>query len=385
MRFLIDENLPAAEQLFRELNGEAQQLRFFSGRTIAANELADAEVLLVRSVTQVNEALLAQAPQLKFVGTATIGTDHIDEFALLERNIGLANAAGCNAIAVGEYVLAAVLHIAEAENIALAGARALVVGAGNTGQQTAQRLAALGMQVFYYDPPRQQRGDSLAFPYTDLTELQRFAVISLHVPLTLTGSHKTQHLFAAPELHQLAANTILVNASRGPVVANEALLMRLKAPETLHVALDVWEHEPKVNAELVAAVAIATPHIAGHSIEGKLRGTFQLYQALHRYFAWSPEQWQLADILPTGLAHSAEFKFPLRQTILNQLVQQVYSVAEDDALFREQGLTPTGFDRLRKTYRLRRELSALRVKTTAEGQAVLTALGFNQTVNTAAG
>lgn len=377
MHFLIDENLPAANTLFGACNGEQQQLSFYSGRSIGDAQLAAAEVLLVRSVTRIDDALLDRAPNLRFVGTATIGTDHVDTFALAERNIGFANAAGCNAIAVGEYVLSAALYVAERATIDWRGKRALVVGAGNTGMQVARRLTALGMQVAFIDPPLQRAGVALA--YSDWSELGSFDLVSCHVPLTKIGDDNTWHLLDEAKIEALMPGATLINASRGGVVANQPLLKRMQARGDLHVVLDVWEEEPKVNADLVNLVAIATPHIAGHSVEGKIRGSFRLYEALHRHFNWCCTTIEEQAVLPPALADTQHIHQPLAQTDISRLVHGVYNIIEDDREFRKHGLTVTGFDQLRKEYRLRRELSAQRISGSPTALAQLQQLGFRIT------
>lgn len=377
MHFLIDENLPAANTLFGSCNGEQQQLSFYSGRSIGAAQLAAAEVLLVRSVTRVDHALLDRAPNLRFVGTATIGTDHVDTFALAERNIGFANAAGCNAIAVGEYVLSAALCVAERTKVDWRSKRALVVGAGNTGMQVAQRLAALGMQVAFIDPPLQAAGVGLA--YSDWSHLGSFDLVTCHVPLTKKGDNSTWHLLNEAKITALKPGATLINASRGAVVANQPLLKRLQEQGDLHVVLDVWEEEPKVNVDLVNLVAVATPHIAGHSMEGKIRGSFRLYEALHRHFNWCCAPLQEQAVLPPALLDTQHIYQPLGQTDISRLVHGVYNIIEDDREFRKHGLTVAGFDQLRKEYRLRRELSAQRISGSPAALAQLQQLGFRIT------
>lgn len=377
MRFLIDENLPAVNTLFATCNGEQQHLSFFSGRNISAAQLAAAEVLLLRSVTVVDNTLLDQAPDLKFVGTATIGTDHIDTFALAERDIGFANAASCNAIAVGEYVLSAALLVAERAKIDWRGKRGLIVGAGNTGMQVAQRLTALGMQIAFIDPPLQRAGVALA--YSDWSELATFDFVSCHVPLTKTGNDSTWHLLDEAKIANLKAGVTLVNASRGAVVANQPLRQRMQQRADMHLVLDVWEEEPNVDADLVNLVAIATPHIAGHSIEGKIRGSFLLYKALYRYFNWTSAPIDEHTVLPPALSNTKYISHSLTQADISQLVHGVYNISEDDRLFRKHGLTAVGFDQLRKEYRLRRELSAQRVSGSPLVLEQLQGLGFRVT------
>ncbi|RUO21123.1 4-phosphoerythronate dehydrogenase [Aliidiomarina iranensis] len=377
MKFLIDRNLPASEYLFSNLF-ETSQLCFYQGRELPEEHLADTEILLIRSVTEINEAVLAKAPKLKFVGTATIGVDHVDIQALAARNIEFASAAGCNAVAVGEYVLCAALAIAQREGFSWRDKRALIVGAGNTGSEAGKRLAALGMHVEYIDPIKQRAGAEL--PFGDWQSLPSYDLVSCHVPMNMEGPDATWHLLNANRINELQANAVLINASRGAVVDNQGLHQRLKNGPSLHVALDVWEGEPQVIDGLVSLVDIATPHIAGHSIEGKIRGTYRLYTQLHQFFSSTSELIPEAAVLPQTNGDPTLIAHGFSETDINQWVQNVYPILQDDRNFRENGRTTQGFDRLRKEYRLRREMWSqvliCNQSCSIEQQNQLRALGF---------
>ncbi|MCH8501413.1 MAG: 4-phosphoerythronate dehydrogenase [Aliidiomarina sp.] len=378
MKFLIDQNLPKATELLSTLPSyEGVELVFFASRQPPLEHLRDCSVLLVRSITQVNADLLQRAPQLRFVGTATIGTDHIDLAELEQRGIAFASAPGCNAIAVGEYILSALLHVASQRQQILAGKRAVIFGAGHTGREVCQRLVALGLEVRVLDPPLQRQG--IAAPpgcqYGDRTDLAGADVISLHVPLTQSGDDSTHHLVNSTLLDELKDDVILLNASRGAVIDNAALLQWRKGRPDVALILDVWEFEPNVDAELVRYCAIATPHIAGHSMEGKIRGTFQLYEEICRWLKVARTS-TLADVLPQEPLHSRSLQGEIDQQKVANWVTAVYSVHQDDQEFRKFGLTAAGFDQLRKNYPLRRELSALTIQVSAAKSNQLKALGF---------
>ena len=376
MRILADENIPMLEVFARH-----GQLRRVAGRSLDRAVLANAEVLLVRSVTQVDQALLAGS-QVKFVGTCTIGTDHLDLQYLTEQGIGWASAPGCNARGVVDYVLGALLTLAERDGVDLSKRCYGVVGAGQVGQRLVQVLRGLGWQVLVCDPPRQQAegGD-----YVDLaTVLERCDVVSLHTPLTQQGEHPTFHLLGAEQLQSLQQGSWLINASRGAVVDNQALKQLLTQRHDLRVALDVWEGEPQVDAELAQRCDIASAHIAGYSLDGKIRGTSQIYQAFCQHFA---------------LADSAAIEFPAQSLLAMELAahtpveealrvicRAVYDPRSDDAAFRLslQGDALTrraAFDQVRKNYPVRREIPDLQVRInqpTAELQQMLQALGIAQ-------
>ena len=376
MRILADENIPMLEVFARH-----GQLRRVAGRSLDRAVLANAEVLLVRSVTQVDQALLAGS-QVKFVGTCTIGTDHLDLQYLTQQGIGWASAPGCNARGVVDYVLGALLTLAERDGVDLSKRCYGVVGAGQVGQRLVQVLRGLGWQVLVCDPPRQQAegGD-----YVDLaTVLERCDVVSLHTPLTQQGEHPTFHLLGAEQLQSLQQGSWLINASRGAVVDNQALKQLLTQRHDLRVALDVWEGEPQVDAELAQRCDIASAHIAGYSLDGKIRGTSQIYQAFCQHFA---------------LADSAAIEFPAQSLLAMELAahtpveealrvicRAVYDPRSDDAAFRLslQGDAMTrraAFDQVRKNYPVRREIPDLQVQInqpTAELQQMLQALGIAQ-------
>ena len=376
MRILADENIPMLEVFARH-----GQLRRVAGRSLDRAVLADAEVLLVRSVTQVDPALLAGS-QVKFVGTCTIGTDHLDLQYLTQQGIGWASAPGCNARGVVDYVLGALLTLAERDGVDLSKRCYGVVGAGQVGQRLVQVLRGLGWQVLVCDPPRQQAegGD-----YVDLaTVLERCDVVSLHTPLTQQGEHPTFHLLGAEQLQSLQQGSWLINASRGAVVDNQALKQLLTQRHDLRVALDVWEGEPQVDAELAQRCDIASAHIAGYSLDGKIRGTSQIYQAFCQHFA---------------LADSAAIEFPAQSLLAMELAahtpveealrvicRAVYDPRSDDAAFRLslQGDALTrraAFDQVRKNYPVRREIPDLQVRVnqpTTELQQMLQALGIAQ-------
>ncbi len=367
MRILIDENMPVADKLFAGL-GELVRL---PGRQMTAEQVADADVLLVRSVTRVDEQLLAQARRLKFVGTATIGTDHIDEPLLAARGIAFSSAPGCNKISVGEYVISALLVLAERYQLNLAGMTLGVIGAGNTGSAVAAKAQALGLQVCLCDPPLADAGDARAFvPYEVALQCD---FVSFHVPLTHQGPYPTYHLLDADCIAELPEGQFLLNASRGEVWDNLALLQRQQGGAPLRLVMDVWEHEPDILRELIAYTELATQHIAGYSLEGKIMGTYQLYQAYCQMAGIScAMSWQ--DLLPQAAVSQVQLQGELSAAQIKQLVHLVYDVRRDDARFRLGYQDAASFDWMRKHYPERREWSSLRVQGSSDPR--LTALGF---------
>ncbi|PCI60696.1 MAG: 4-phosphoerythronate dehydrogenase [Gammaproteobacteria bacterium] len=400
MKIFFDENMPYAAQFFADFGADAVELVPFAGRELTPEQVADAEVLLVRSITQVNEELLALNNKLIFVGTATIGVDHIDQTYLASRNIAFSSAPGCNAVAVAEYVLSALVVLAERYLLDLSTLTVGIIGAGNTGTQFTKKLDALSINYKLYDPPLEQAGDPRKF--SSFEQILSCDVISLHVPLVQGGEHATYHLLNEQILSQLNDKQILINACRGEVVDNKALLKIKQQGHQLKIVWDVWENEPNILTDLIAYTEIATAHIAGYSLEGKSAGTEQLYQALCQHLDVQPSK-QLKGFLPPAAISQVTLQQAFDQTQLTKLVTLVYDVRRDDGLFRENILSNNqlnnlckkaslaqklaqSFDAIRKNYPTRREFSSLRV--TLHDTILTTAnvdvphqLGFTKPIN----
>ncbi|MET3700964.1 4-phosphoerythronate dehydrogenase PdxB [Citrobacter sp. UYEF32] len=371
MKILVDENMPYAGDLFRRLG----EVKAVPGRPIPAAELADADALMVRSVTKVNEALLSGTP-IKFVGTATAGTDHVDEQWLQQAGIGFSAAPGCNAIAVVEYVFSSLMLLAERDGFDLRDRTVGIVGVGNVGGRLQARLEAWGVRTLLCDPPRADRGDEGDF--LPLDALVREAdVLTFHTPLFKDGPYKSWHLVDEEVISRLKPGAILINACRGPVVDNAALLRRLEAGQPLSVILDVWEPEPDLDVALLAKVDIGTAHIAGYTLEGKARGTTQVFEAFSDFIG-KRQQVALDTLLPAPEFGRITLHGPLDQSILKRLIHLVYDVRRDDALLRKVAGIPGEFDKLRKNYLERREWSSLYVQCDDDQAAtLLQKLGFN--------
>lgn len=380
MHIVADENIPLLDE-FMDGIGTLTRL---PGRSIDHTAVQAADVLLVRSVTQVSAAMLAGTP-VRFVGTCTIGTDHLDLSGLAAAGIEVASAPGCNARGVVEYVLSCLLTLAERSATNWQDKTVGIIGVGEVGGRLAATLQALGIDCLWCDPPRAEQGATGMVSLDEL--LDSCDVISCHVPLTHNGPHATHHLLDEKRLQGLRAGTWLINSSRGPVIDNTALLNVLQKRPDVLVALDVWETEPLIDPGLAALCALATPHIAGYSLDGKLRGTEQIYQALCRFLN-IPATRTLAELAPSagGGEWLMEAGTPT-DWLLSKALRQVYDVRDDDARLRamlasaaSEQASKEGFDRLRKDYPLRRECDLLQIKTTVSEPQVarrLQAAGFN--------
>ncbi|MEO3990925.1 4-phosphoerythronate dehydrogenase PdxB [Pseudocitrobacter cyperus] len=371
MKILVDENMPYARELFSRLG----EVKAVPGRPIPLAELTGADALMVRSVTKVNESLLANQ-SIKFVGTATAGTDHVDQAWLEQAGIGFSAAPGCNAIAVVEYVFSSLLYLAERDGFTLTDRTVGIVGVGNVGGRLQKRLEALGVRTLLCDPPRADNGDEGDF--LSLDELAQEAdILTFHTPLFKDGPYKSLHLADEALISSLKPGAILINACRGPVVDNNALLKCLNAGQELSVVLDVWEPEPDLNLALLDKVDIGTSHIAGYTLEGKARGTTQVFEAYSQFIGHA-QQVALDTLLPAPEFGRITLHGTLDQPTLKRLVHLVYDVRRDDAPLRKVAGIPGEFDKLRKNYLERREWSSLYVQCDdAEAAALLKKLGFN--------
>ena len=376
MLIVADENIPLIEEFFADFG----EIRRLPGRQINRADVHDADVLLVRSVTNVNRALL-EGSNVRFVGTCTIGTDHLDLDYFKQAGIQWSSAPGCNARGVVDYVLGSLQTLAEIEGADLKQRTYGIVGAGEVGGRLVKVLQGLGWNVLVCDPPRQITEGS---DYVSLQQIiEQCDVISLHTPLIKSGNGSTWHLFDRQRLAQLKPGTWLINASRGAVVDNAALREVLLAREDLQAVLDVWEGEPEVDVDLADLCVLATPHIAGYSLDGKQRGTAQIYQALCAHLGQEPSI-HLSDLLPAPwLAEMHLHPETDPAWALATLCRSVYDPRRDDADFR-RSLVGTvqeqrqAFDLLRKHYPERREIDGLKVRIKGESAVlsqIVTALG----------
>ena len=373
MNLLIDENIPGAHEAFARFG----RVRLVPGRAIDATAVRDADALLVRSITRVDRALLAGS-RVRFVATATAGTDHVRMEDLDALGIRFVHAPGSNADSVVDYVLG-VLALAFPPPRGLAARTVGIVGCGQVGGRLLARLRALGVACRVYDP---LLGRDIPPESGSLEETLACDVLSLHVPLTRDGEHATRHMIGAKEMALLRDDALLINAARGPVVDNAALLACMRRRPALRAALDVWEHEPHLDRALLARAVIGTPHIAGYAHDGKLRGARQVYAALRAFLGAgaAPAEPRELRPAPAGVLRAADCGS------WQQAVLACYDPRGDDARLRaamldeDEGARAAAFDRLRRDYPLRREFSAWRIGMAAlpgtPVHAALLAAGF---------
>lgn len=340
MNIVTDPNIPFARGVFSSLG----EVSLVPGRTISNEALRDAEILLVRSVTPVHAGLL-DGTAVKFVATATIGTDHVDIAYLKSRGIGFASAEASNANSVAEYVIAALLELASRKKYRLHDKILGVIGVGNIGSRVVRYAEALGMRVLQNDPPRQ-----LAEGLPEFVTLERLLreadIVTLHVPFD-SSTHGLLH-------HGNLRSFALINTARGPVVDNRALLRAVDGERIDGTVLDVWENEPHISPELLEIVDIGTPHIAGYSLDGKVNGTRMIYEAACKFFGAAPA-WDPAPLMPAPIIPRIELSVSSGdddEDILHRVVKRIYDISTDDAALRGH---VQDFDKLRADYAIRRE------------------------------
>tara|TARA_R110001583_G_scaffold16495_8_gene67495 strand:- start:1025 stop:2134 length:1110 start_codon:yes stop_codon:yes gene_type:complete len=347
LKIVVDENIPGAVQCF----GQFGQVVTRSGRQIGPEDVLDADALIVRSVTKVNQALL-NGSSVKFVGSTTIGSDHLEIDYLRAQGIRFCTAPGSNAESVVDYVLSAICRLDGLLEKLLAGGRVGIVGYGNVGKRLGRRLSALGIPWLAYDPLLDPQLYACLRP---LDEVLCSNLLCLHAPLTVSGPFPSVHMLDACALQGMPKNAVLLSAGRGEVVATAELLALIDSRPDIRLALDVWEGEPEFASALAERCAITTPHIAGYSVDGKKTG-LRMVAA------------ELADFLGRDLSlDGGKSPAPVvncvgdsAAMVIREAVLAVYDVAEDSKRFSEiihAAERGRQFDLLRKHYPPRRELA----------------------------
>jgi len=367
MKIVIDRNIRAAEPTF----GNHGELIFMDGRKIGNEHLQDADALIIRTATRVDENLLENS-RIGFVGTTSIGTDHLEIPCLERRGIAWASAPGCNADSAAQYTLAMIWLACERLGRRLENQRASVMGRGNVGARVRRLLTALGVDTVANDPPLAETGVSGLVSQQEALDRD---IVCLHVPLTREGPWPTFQFIGREQLGQIPAGALLVNTARGDVVNGEALKNALRTG-MLHAALDVWPGEPFIDAELLETSTVATPHVAGYSDDGKRNGTLIVYRAFCKWAGLAPAAVQADSCDQPELIVKAG-----RNAASEALDAACFVRRHDGALRDLAGRTPgkraAGFDRLRREYPTRRDFQYWTVRVRDESQLeILEGLGF---------
>lgn len=355
MKIIVDDNIPFGNEMFSTLGDVLSS----DGREITQVKVKDADVLIVRSITKVDESLLKESA-VKFVGTVTIGFDHIDINYLRKRNIPFESAPGSNSNSVAEYVICALLATVNKLNINLKDLTLGIIGVGNIGSKVEKKAHALKMNVLLNDPPLYDlTGDNKYRPLEEL--ISCCDIITYHIPLTKKGKYPTYHMINYEFLSRLKKKPIIINTSRGQIASTNDLKKALDSGYISNVILDVWENEPNIDTELLKMSLLGTPHIAGHSLDGKVNGAYMIYQSLCQHLKKNPV-WDPKDNLPKSnvpIITIEKLSNSLEKNLFNVL-SQVYNIEKDSLMLRKIINLPVEkqgnyFENLRKKYRVRRE------------------------------
>lgn len=379
MKIVCDKNMPYAAEAFGTLGDAVVK----DGRQIAAADVRDATLLVTRSTTKINAALL-DGSAVRFYGSGVIGTDHIDIPYLASRGIVWCGAPGCNAESVANYVTAALLRLGGRYGFALEGKTLGVIGVGNVGRRVCRHARALGLRVLASDPPRQRDvSDAEAREFVPLDRLLAESdIVTCHVPLTRSGPDATYHLLGAAQFARMKPGVIFLNAARGPVIETDALLAELGG-RVAHAVVDCWEGEPAYRPDLLARADLATPHIAGHSYEGKVNGTAIVYRRACAFLNVPPVcPFTLpAPPVPEWRADAAGRN---DEDVLRDVVLRVYDIEADSRRLKtscvaDDAARAAAFDAQRSHYPMRREFTSTRVVLTGASETLcskLRGLGF---------
>jgi erythronate-4-phosphate dehydrogenase len=372
MKIVVDEKIPYIRGAFEPW----ADVVYSPGRFIDAAMVADADALIIRTRTRCNSNLLKDS-RVKIIASATIGYDHLDTAWLESKGIRWVNAPGCNSGSVMQYLVSVLLYLTGKYSLDLSSLTLGVVGVGNVGSKVVRAARTLGMNVLQNDPPRQRReGLNDFLPLGVL--IAESDIITLHVPLTHEGEDRTFHHLNCSNLPRLKKSCILINTSRGGVVDNAALREALSDRKLRAAVLDVWEGEPVVDRRLLELVDIATPHIAGYSVDGKANATINSVREVSSFLGLPLSGWE-PDSLPEPAEPVIDLSSGLYEKTTTNLVStaviHTYPVDDDDRLFRSD---PDNFEYLRDNYRIRREFSSYTVKSDdPETSKILNELGFN--------
>ncbi|MGE0079475.1 MAG: 4-phosphoerythronate dehydrogenase [Bacteroidales bacterium] len=360
MRLVADKNIPFLKGVLESYF----EVEYLSGKDITSDVVRNADAMLIRTRTICNSALLSGS-KVKFIGSATIGFDHIDTNYCDNNKIVWANAPGCNSAGVQQWVATALIHWAELNSKSLSGLTIGVVGVGNVGKKVVDVAKMFGMNVLCCDPPRKRSEELDSF--VDLeTILKNSDIITFHVPLNHDGADKTFHMLNSDSLSLCKPDVYILNSSRGEVVDTNGLLSFLNSKPKTQAALDVWENEPNVSTELMHRTIIATPHIAGYSLEGKVMGTKMIVESLSRFFGLGIDSW-----FPTPNPLDEKVVLDKVDNIFTA-IKSTYNIVGDD--LRNAN---ADFESLRNNYNYRRDFSGHAVNQSCNLLEDLKRIGFS--------
>jgi len=368
MKIVIDKNIP----FLRGILEDYADVSYLGVSEINPTTVKEADALLIRSRTICGPELLSGS-RVKFIGTATIGTDHIDTDWCENNGIKWVNAPGCNSGSVMQYITTSLLWLAEKYSFDLREKTLGIIGVGNVGTKVQNMAYALGMNVLLNDPPRERtegKGNFVSFD----DAVAGSDIVTFHVPLTFSGKDKTYGLASNGFFRNTKKGLFIINSSRGGVVDESLLLKYLRNNSTMGAVTDVWDGEPRINVELMRSSDISTPHIAGYSLDGKWNASSMIIEQFSDFFGLNIP----GDLLPHPGKTAEEIIFvddndPL-QIQIQKAVFSTYNITTDSSNLKDH---PSGFEQIRNNYHVRREFHAYKIEGSGLSLPVLSDLGFN--------
>lgn len=340
MKLVIDDACYAYDEIFSQFG----EIITMAGRDIDAESVKDCDVLIVRSRTQVNQALL-EGSSIKFVGSTVAGLDHVDQNYLKNNGIEFFSAQGCNSMAVAEFVISTIINLAEKHKFNYQEKTLGIIGVGNVGSRLAAKADLLGIKTLLNDPIR-QHNENLG-NFVDLDTALSADIVTFHTPLTFDGQHPSYKLLNQANFHHINEQTILFNAARGGVIDEKIW----EKTQTLENVIDCWENEPNINQNLQKTAYLASPHIAGHSVDAKFMGSFMVYQALCEFLG-KKQQENIKNLINPGV-------LTLKSDNLLDSLNEIYDFKQDTIAIKNL----ENFEIYRRNYPIRYEWPHYRSKT----------------------
>ena len=355
MKIIIDDKIPYIKGALEPY----AEVIYLSGKKTTPEVVKDADVIITRTRTICNEALLAGS-SVKFIASATIGFDHIDTHYCERAGIAWTNAPGCNSKSVEQYIASALMVLADKKGFNLSDKTIGIVGVGNVGSKVARICKIFGMKVLLNDPPRARKEGANGFVELDEI-LEKADIITFHVPLILDGVDKTFHFADHTFYAKVKKNPVIINSCRGQVVEKEPLKAAIKSGQVSGAVIDCWKNEPAIDTGLLSLIDLGTPHIAGYSKDGKAKGTSMSVQAISKFFGLGIDDWKSENVeLPMGMTViEIDGQNKTEQQIFSKAILATYNICDDDqALRADVGL----FEKLRGDYPVRREFPLYEVR-----------------------
>ena len=350
MKIVADDKIPFLKGALDSL----AEVVYMPGNQISREILKDADALLIRTRTRCTESLLA-GTGVKFIGTATIGFDHIDIQYCKRNNISWTNAPGCNSFSVQQYIAAALLKISSEYQFNPKDKTMGIIGVGNVGSKIEKFAQILGMKILLNDPPRARNEGRKNFLSIN-TVLSGSDIITVHVPLNVVGEDQTYHLFNDESFKKIKRGAWFINSSRGEVTDTQALKNVLYSGRLSGAVIDVWENEPDIDLELMQQAFISTPHIAGYSTDGKANGTAMVVNSLRSYFNLPLVNWYPENVpLPSSPYILIDCSGKSEEEIIREAVFHTYNIDEDSKRLRRSSVD---FEKQRGDYQIRREFTS---------------------------